>query len=74
MVNKQQLDESLAALKTSLRTELKKQIKAVVDESINALRENIIQKVMDENKLLREKVTPLEKSVRSLTLDVVQRQ
>ena len=71
MVNKQQLDESLAALKTSLTDELKGQIKAVVDDSINALRENIIQKLLDENKSLKEKVNSLEKSVRALTLDVV---
>ena len=71
MVNKQQLDESLAALKTSLTNELKDHIKVVVDESISALRENIIQKLLDENKSLKEKVTCLEKSVRALTLDVV---
>ena len=56
MVNKHQLDESLAALKSSLTDELKEHIKVAIDESISSLRENIINKLMEENKSLREKL------------------
>ena len=44
MVTKQQLDESLGTLKTELATQLKEEIKAVVDQSISALRENVINR------------------------------
>ena len=74
MVTKQQLDESLGTLKNELATQLKAEIKTVVDESISALRENIIDKLLEENKSLKKKVASLEKNVRSLTVAVADSQ
>ena len=62
MVTKPQLDDSLGTLKTELATQLKEEIKAVVDQSISALRENVINRLLEENKQLKEKVLSLEKT------------
>ena len=64
----------MAALKTSITDDLKGHIKAVVEDSIQKLRENVIEKLLVENKKLHEKIGSLEETVRTLTLDVVDNQ
>ena len=70
MVTKKELEDSLGTLKTELASQLKTEIKAAVDESINALQENVINRLLQDNKLLKEKVASLERNVRSLTIAV----
>ena len=71
MVTKQQLDDSLAEMRTSLTNELKPVIKDIVDQAILALRENVIDKLSEDNDKLKDKVVALEAKVRSLTIEVV---
>ena len=55
MVTKQ-FDESLGTLKTELGTQLKAEIKAVAEQSISTLRENVISRLLEENQMLKERV------------------
>ena len=62
MVTKQQLDDSLAALRKDLKLD--------IDESINILRKQIIDQLVDSNKLLQKKVGDLENKVQKLEREI----